>query len=82
MKTKLYLAPLICLFGLLILSCGKDDSIPSYEKGDFIKMKINGVERVLHSIKANWFPEGTKLEFGGIVSDNELFVNRNWKFSH
>lgn len=57
---RLFLSPLICLFSLLILSCGKDDSIPSDEKGDFIKMKINGVERVLYSIKANWLPEGTR----------------------
>jgi len=59
-ENKFLLAPLISLFSMLILSCGKDDSIPSNEKGDFIKMKINGVERVLHYIKANWSPEHTR----------------------
>ncbi|MGV6946933.1 hypothetical protein [Sphingobacterium kyonggiense] len=72
MKTKLFLGSLICLFSLLIISCGKDDSTPSDEKGDFIKMKINGVDRVLYSTKANWSREGTQLEFTGIIGEDEF----------
>lgn len=58
---RLFLAPLICHFSLLILSYGKDNSTPSDEKGDFIKMKINGVERVLYSNKANWSRENDEI---------------------
>ncbi len=71
MKRILFLGAMLALFGTLTVGCSKDDGPSGEVKDNYLKVKVDGVEKNFAVVSANWVQGGGSLSIYGMNDNKE-----------
>jgi len=71
MKRNILLAATIGMFSLMSLGCSKDDGVSGEVGTEYLKVKIDGVEKNFAVVSAYWADGGNTLSMNGTIMDGK-----------
>lgn len=76
MKKKILLGAVLALFTMLNFSCSKDDNVSGEVENNYLKVKVDGVEKIFSNVSANWVEGGNYLMITAMDQGKEsLMIN-------